>query len=165
MIYYICGNVYAEEEEKGITLCFFLFLILTGGKRAATTSLLFLHVLPFFTIKLMPLTFPAWRCSAARSFLLWLKSLPRRSTIRKPGKIVGDLTQSQSRICVRYVLPKDYTHLPRSFTIRSIWHLITSMIHQSLWTGRICNVYVVNVILLYMASRRGVGRLNLMVML
>lgn len=49
MIYYICGNVYAEEEAKGITLCFFLFLIPTGGKRAATTSLLFLHVLPFVT--------------------------------------------------------------------------------------------------------------------
>ena len=45
-IVYKYNTIIGRTEAEATDLCFFLFLILTGGKRAATTSLLFLHVLP-----------------------------------------------------------------------------------------------------------------------
>lgn len=130
MIYYICGNVYAEEEAKGITLCFFLFLILTGGKRATTTSLLFLHVIPFFTIKLMPLTFPAWRCSAARSFkdpgaIMATNPRSANGNLRRKYRARFKAMAAPCGICrgalgpIDYEAPSNSTH-PLSFVIDEI---------------------------------------------
>ena len=45
-IVYEYNTIIGRTEAEATDLCFFLFLILTGGKRATTTSLLFLHVLP-----------------------------------------------------------------------------------------------------------------------